>query len=290
MRRKWLMNTLIVDSGATKSDWLYVEGSEISHLKTEGLHPSYLFDNENLDDLLLQIRMLNPDQIFFFGAGCGNPIGDEIISRFLGSVFPNARIKVSSDLEGAGKAFFGRGSGIVAILGTGAIAARVEGGLVQTSSASLGYAIGDEGSAADLGRRILKSYYRKSCSEKLYDLIGDRTGHKPYGEMMNRIYRSGKPNRVLAAVAGDVLKEPFPEELKQMIKSAFSEFADEQLSMLNLTGNEEIVITGKVAHIHQELLISILNSKGYRHVNVRYPVVAAFRERIKTGVEVFGNT
>ena len=282
------MKTLIVDSGATKTDWLYVDGSETSHIKTEGLHPSYILETENFEEILSQVKMLKPDQIFFFGAGCGNPVGDEIVSRFLHRVFPQASLTVNSDLEGAGKAFFGRGSGIIGILGTGAVAARFENGSVTASSAALGYAIGDEGSAADLGRRILKTYYRNTCSDSVHTFIGEKIGQKSYGEMMNRIYRSGKPNRILASVAGKVLGNSFPDELKLMIKSAFAEFADEQLSMLNLTGHEEIVITGKVAHAHQQILISLLNSKGYRNVHIKYPVVAAFRERIKTGIEVFG--
>lgn len=281
------MKTLIVDSGATKTDWLYVDGSETSHIKTEGLHPSYIQATDNYEEVLSQVKMLKPDQIFFFGAGCGNPVGDEIVSRFLHRVFPMASLTVKSDLEGAGKAFFGRGSGIIGILGTGAVAARFENGSVTASSASLGYAIGDEGSAADLGRRILRTYYRNTCSDSVQSFIGERIGHKPYGEMMNRIYRSGKPNRILASVAGKVLCDPLPDELKLMVKSAFAEFADEQLSMLNLTGHEEIVITGKVADVHQEILISLLNSKGYRNVHVHYPVVAAFRERIKTGMDLF---
>ncbi|TVQ66972.1 MAG: hypothetical protein EA360_03765 [Balneolaceae bacterium] len=283
------MKTLIVDSGATKTDWLYVDGNETSHIKTEGLHPSYILDTEDFENILSQVQILNPDQIFFFGAGCGNPVGDEIVSRFLSRIFRKASIQVKSDLEGAGKAFFGSGDGIVGILGTGAIAARIVKGRVETSSASLGYAIGDEGSAADLGRRILKMYYRKTCTETTHAFIGERIGDKSYGDMMNRIYRAGKPNRILASVAGEVLSGSFPDEMRLMIKNAFSEYADEQLSMLNLTGEEEIVITGKVAEVHREILISLLNSKGFRHVHVRYPVVAAFRERIKTGTEVFGN-
>ena len=33
------MTYLIADSGATKTDWLYVDGEETTQIQTQGLHP-----------------------------------------------------------------------------------------------------------------------------------------------------------------------------------------------------------------------------------------------------------
>lgn len=118
---------------------------------------------------------------------------------------------------------------------------------------------------------------------KTLDFIGNKLGGKDYATMMNRIYRSGKPNRELASVAGKVLHNPMPPELLTMIRDACSDFADQQLAMLNLKGDEEIVFTGKVAHVHQEILIPLLHQKGFENVSIRYPVISAWRERVKDG-------
>ena len=281
------MTYLIADSGATKTDWLYVDGSDTIHVKTQGLHPLNIQQMSDSVDIQAQIGHLKPKKIHFFGAGCGNPVSNEIVKRFLQPIFPNANIQIKSDLEGSGKAFFGDGSGVVAVLGTGSVSAKIENGKVINKSAALGFAIGDEGSAADLGRRILRMYFRKTGDLESIRFIGDKIKGAEYDTMMNKIYRAGKPNRALAAVAGDVLEYPIPPGLVHLIKQGFEDFVNQQLSMLELKGDEPIVFTGKVAHVHQNLLFSVLESAGYTHAEVRYPVVASFRNQIKQNKNIF---
>jgi len=277
------MTYLIADSGATKTDWLYVDGNDTLHIKTQGLHPNNIQQLSDSEDIRTQIGDLKPQTIHFFGAGCGNPVSDEIVRRFLQPIFPDAVIRIQSDLHGSGRAFFGKDSGVVAVLGTGSVCAKIENGNIVQKSSALGFAIGDEGSAADLGRRILKIYFRKTGEPETLEFIAGKLKHADYAAMMNRIYRAGKPNRELAAVAGEVLNNPMPPELLTVIKNGFTDFADQQLSMLDLTGRDEIVFTGKVAHVHQEILIPLLNQKGYENVSIRYPVISAWRDRVKTG-------
>lgn len=281
------MTYLIADSGATKTDWLYVAGTEITQFRTQGLHPSNIQQLSDAVEIESQIGRLLPDTLYFFGAGCGNPVSDEIVRRFLQPIFPQSVLKISSDLDGSGKAFFGTGDGVVAVLGTGSISAKIKNGAVDIKSAALGFAIGDEGSAADLGRRILRLYYRQTGEQKTIEFIGEKLGHKDYATMMNRIYRSGKPNRELASVAGEVLNNPMPPELLAMIKSAFTDFTEQQLATLGLAADDHIVFTGKVAQVHKEILLPIIHKKGFRNVEVRYPVISAWRERIKNGTVEF---
>lgn len=281
------MTYLIADSGATKTDWLYVEGKDTTHIKTQGLHPSNISAMEDFEEISDQLNILNPDQVYFFGAGCGNPVSDEIVQRFLRPIFPKAGFTIKSDLEGSGRAFFGKGDGIVAVLGTGAISARIKRGKVEKKSASLGFAIGDEGSAADLGRRILKMYFRKTCSDDTLQVLQEKLDHVDYPEMMNRIYRAGKPNRELASIAGIVLKQPLTDELLNLVYDAFQDFITYQLSALNPKGDEEIIFTGKVADVHKDILLPLLGKHGYTNTHVYYPVIATFRDRIKNGEILF---
>jgi len=281
------MTYLIADSGATKTDWLYVDGSDTIHIKTQGLHPSNIQQLSDSMDIQTQIGHLSPKKIYFFGAGCGNPVSDEIVKRFLQPIFPYAVIRIKSDLQGSGRAFFGKQSGVVAVLGTGSICAKVNDGQVLKKSAALGFAIGDEGSAADLGRRILRMYFRNTGDPESIQFIGEKLKHADYATMMNNIYRAGKPNRALAAVAGDVLQHPMPPGLLTLIRQGFQDFVEQQLSMLNLESNESIVFTGKVANVHKDLLFSVLESAGYKNAEVKYPVIASFRNRIRQNEQIF---
>lgn len=275
------MNILIADSGATKTDWLYYDGLEFIHVRTQGLHPATIREPDDSIDIEAEVGHLKPDKVMFYGTGLGNPISDEIIRRFLGNVFSDCSIEIYSDLEGSGRAFYGDGDGVVCVLGTGSVCAKIESGRVAIKSASLGFAIGDEGSAADLGRRILRMYYRKSAPSDVVRFIGDRLGEPEYGEMMNRIYTLSKPNRELAAVAGTVLAKSFPDELKSMLREAFSDFISNQLLTLNLTGDEEIRFTGQVADTHSGLLKHVMNEHGFFRVGVTHPVIAAWRDRLR---------
>jgi glucosamine kinase len=278
------MRILIADSGATKTDWLFYDGLEFIQVRTQGLHPANISEPEDSMDIDEQIGHLKPDKVLFYGTGLGNPMSDEIIRRFLGNIFSTPEIEVYSDLEGSGKAFFGEGDGVVAVLGTGSICAKIENGRVGKKSAALGFAIGDEGSAADLGRRLLRIYYRNAGSKKVVQFIGDQLGRPDYGDMMNRIYTLSKPNRELASVAGQVLKKPYPSELDDVLRSAFSDFIENQLSTLQLTKNEKIVFTGKVAEVYQKLLFEVMSENGYHNVIVSYSVIAAWRKRLQKGL------
>ncbi|PWN06801.1 hypothetical protein [Rhodohalobacter mucosus] len=276
------MNILIADSGATKTDWLFYDGLEFIQVRTQGLHPATISEPDDSIDIHAKVGHLNPDKVMFYGTGLGNPVSDEIIRRFLGNVFSDCSIEIYSDLEGSGRAFYGDGSGVVCVLGTGSVCAKIESGQIIKKSASLGFAIGDEGSAADLGRRLLKMYYRKSVPENVVRFIGERLDDPDYGEMMNRIYTLSKPNRELAAVAGTVLVKPFPVELETMLRNAFSDFITNQLSTLNLSGDEEIRFTGKVADTHSSLLKQVMNKNGFSRVDVTHPVIAAWRDRLRS--------
>lgn len=281
------MKTLIADSGATKTDWLYINGTETTHIKTQGLHPSTLDPTSDLTDMELYLGELTPDQIYFFGTGCGNPVGDEKIRLFLRQIFPSSELNINSDLVGSAKAFFPESDGSVVILGTGAICSKVQSGNVVKKSASLGYAIGDEGSAADLGRRILKMYYREQSNPETLEFIRDKIEDMDYGSMTNRIYSASKPNRELASIAGEVLHPPLPAELIQLIRDAFSDFIKFQLTTLDITKETEIVCTGKVASVHSEILMEVFHEFGFENVSVKYPVIDSFRKRIKTGKLTF---
>jgi|GEM_PF-4699191 len=51
---------LLVDSGGTKASWAFCrDGQEILRLKTEGLHPLFMSD-EQINAILMQVRAQSP--------------------------------------------------------------------------------------------------------------------------------------------------------------------------------------------------------------------------------------
>jgi len=145
------------------------------------------------------------------------------------------QIYVGTDVEGAARAaFHGDERGLLVVLGTGSICARVANGVMQEQSRSLGFAIGDEGSAADIGKRLLKGYFRRTFSpptlvyleEIMHQMTGgqgkpggsdsnddDQSENARYAVWMDALYFGGEsvrlgfpsPSALLASLAREVL-------------------------------------------------------------------------------------
>jgi len=145
------------------------------------------------------------------------------------------QIYVGTDVECAARAaFYGDERGLLVVLGTGSICARVVNGVMQEQSRSLGFAIGDEGSAADIGKRLLKGYFRRTFSpptlvyleEIMHQMTGgqgkpggsdsnddDQSENARYAVWMDALYFGGEsvrlgfpsPSALLASLAREVL-------------------------------------------------------------------------------------
>ncbi|MEZ5013330.1 MAG: hypothetical protein R2794_03495 [Chitinophagales bacterium] len=114
-----LDNILIAESGSTKTDWVLLQGAvtpEIS-FTSKGLNP-YILNREQIRAELVGTPMFkqhanNIAKIFFYGAGCADPLMAEVLSSALHAVFPQADISVHSDITGAAFACCGNSKGII---------------------------------------------------------------------------------------------------------------------------------------------------------------------------------
>lgn len=266
------MSILVADSGGTKTDWAYLEGSDTKYFSGSGLHPAYL----TVDQIAYEIKNSVPvksEYLYFYGAGCHGPGPASKIEQVLNQVFPSAEVSVKDDLTGVARAHLQKTRGLIATLGTGSICGRYEKGEILNRSAALGYAIGDEGSAADLGCTILKAYFREYLNSETIELTNKRLKNGSYSEWMDCIYNSNRPNMELAAVAGKVFVQPLTDQLQKMILSRFLEFIDSQVSMLSPGLDDQIVCTGSVAVAHAELLSAAFLDRGFTRISIKENVI-----------------
>jgi N-acetylglucosamine kinase-like BadF-type ATPase len=82
------------------------------------------------------------------------------ITTFLERSFPNARVRVTTDLETSFEAAFGRGEGIVLMAGTGSAAFGRDAHGRTARAGGHGPWFSDEGSAFDIGRRAVNAAAR----------------------------------------------------------------------------------------------------------------------------------
>jgi glucosamine kinase len=156
---------LIADSGSTKTAWKLIGNSgEIKNIKTSGFNPFFRTEEEIYQELgktLLPETGTDIQQIYFYGAGIVNAEKGDIIRRALNRIYLEATIETHSDILGAARALFGNKPGIACILGTGSNVCLYDGEKITEGISPLGFILGDEGSGAVMGRKLLGDYFKK---------------------------------------------------------------------------------------------------------------------------------
>ncbi len=195
---------LIADSGSTKAEWCLVHGRKTQTFYTHGISPYFLNKEQIIrlvhDELLPSVRKVKIDEIFYYGTGCLSRDNRTMVKAALKKVFPESYIEVDHDLAGAAKSVSGRDKGVACILGTGSNSCFYNGSKITRNSPGLGYVLGDEGSGAYLGKKVLQYYLYNTFDEELRALFDAKyvTNH---AEILDHVYKQPLPNRYLAGFA-----------------------------------------------------------------------------------------
>lgn len=277
MRR---MNVLIADSGGTKTDWAFINGEKTEFFSGKGLHPGYNSAETILAELKIVTGKLSaiPEKVFFYGAGCHGREPIETIRSSFVQAIPLCEAEIFDDLTGAARAHLGHTAGVIAILGTGSVCGRYSNEEITERTASLGYAIGDEGSAADLGRLILRSYFRNQLNRETHNIVKKRLANGDYSHWMTRIYGNDHPNRELAAVAGMIYKDGETEQLRLILEGCIEGFLDSQFTLLSPEPDEPIVFTGGLSVAQKNLLLTIVKRRSYSNCSVKAKLIEGLAE------------
>ena len=193
---------LVADSGSTKTTWAIVETG--NKTVTEGLNPLFVTD-EQVHTVCQTVRKQlfasdNPSRIYFYGAGCGNILQQSRMQKLLEKEFSATQVTVETDMLGACRAVSDNKATLVGILGTGSNVCYYDGEKIAAKSVSLGYILGDEGSANYMGRMLLTDYLTGKMPEDIATLFREAYPYS-YEEWIDRIYNKPNANRFLASLA-----------------------------------------------------------------------------------------
>src|SRR5688500_9475993 len=165
------MAILIADSGATKCEWCLLNGNKKNIIVTQGLSPYFLNTNQIeailRKDLLPALTKHNIDTVHFYGTGCLRPENAKIVQKAIKAVFKDAVVNVSHDMTAAARALCGSEKGIACNLGTGSFCCLYNGKKIVRDTPGIGYVLGDEGSGAYLGKKVVQYYMYKTFDEDL---------------------------------------------------------------------------------------------------------------------------
>lgn len=199
-----MKSILIADSGSTKTEWCLLQGNKKKKVITQGLSP-YFLNLKQISEILqkeLMPKMKNaaPDEIFFYGTGCSNPANAAIVKKAIRQNFKTSVISVDHDLMGAAKALCGRDKGVACILGTGSNSCYYNGKKIVKNSPGLGYVLGDEGSGAYMGKKVIQYFLYNTFDEDLMERFKAKFNTNAV-EILEAVYKKPLPNRYLASFA-----------------------------------------------------------------------------------------
>lgn len=249
--------TLIADSGSTKAEWCLLDGKKKKTIITQGISP-YFLSAVQIQELLeneLAPRVKNslPDEIFYYGTGCSNPANVKAVKTALKKVFGKAAITVNHDLMGAARALCGDEAGVACILGTGSNSCYFNGRRIVKNSPGLGFILGDEGSGAYLGRKVIQHFLYNTFDPDLMDRFTAKYNTNAV-EILEAVYKGPLPNRYLAGYAAFLAENRGHYMIENIIEDSFNDFFFNHLYKYKESWTHPIHFIGSVAFGFKDVL------------------------------------
>jgi N-acetylglucosamine kinase-like BadF-type ATPase len=255
---------LIVDSGATKSDWIALDekGNQLFLTQTLGLSPEVL-TRPVIEDRLANNFELSKNKdvvsrLYFYGAGCGTDRMKIFLKEIFVDFFPNAKTEIREDTYAAIYSTTKIGhQGIVSILGTGSNCSYYDGHQLFQKVTSLGYIPMDDGSGNFFGRKLIRDYYFHKMPQDLgikfakeYDLEAD--------VIKEHLYKQPNPNTYLATFARFMIENKDHPYCKGVIDKGFQQFVNNYIMQFELATKVPVHFVGSIAHYLKDELTTVL--------------------------------
>lgn len=246
---------LIVDSGSTKSDWVLLKGSSNESFNTMGLNPCFHSEDtvyeaiENCADLFVYRNDVT--HLYFYGAGCSSEKLNQIIHGGLSRVFQKAEIVVDHDLKACAFATYQNEPSISCIIGTGSNSCFFDGKNVSEAIPSLGYILGDEGSGAYFGKKLLSNYLYLKLPTHIHDALANKVSKD---EIVRRVYMEPDANVYLASFMKFIVEFSDDSYIKEMIFNGFKEFIEVHVCCYSDFEKYKVHFIGSIAHLFKNQL------------------------------------
>jgi N-acetylglucosamine kinase-like BadF-type ATPase len=256
--------TLIADSGSTKTLWCAVEGDSINIVQTTGHNATYSSLAVNLADIETVCSGKLVERLFYYGAGVSSANGKELAST-LQTHFPTASVFMASDLMGAARALLGCNHGFAAVLGTGSNSCLYDGNIITQHIPPLGFLLGDEGSGASIGKKLIADYVRGYMPDDINNCFYDRYKLKP-DELTAAVYNSTSPNSYCASFTHFISKDIINCEyiIEQVIRNSFRLFFNAVVSHYTDFQKYEFNCVGSIAATFSAHLTAVAEEYGMK--------------------------
>lgn len=249
---------LIADSGATKAEWCVVDKGKVKTIFTLGISP-YFLTREQIrqlleKDLVPKLKNHSITEIYYYGTGLGNPANIKTVRTVLKQVFTNTpRIEAEHDLMAAARALCGNNKGIACILGTGSNSCFYNGKKIIKNSPGLGFILGDEGSGAYLGKKVVQYYLYGTFDEELKSKFENKYKLTQM-DILEAVYKKPLPNRFLASFTLFLAENRGHYMVENIIEDGLNDFFFNHLYKYRESWTNPINFVGGVAWGFRDVL------------------------------------
>ncbi len=272
---------LIADSGSTKTDWCVVNGQNVKYFTTQGINPFQL--NEHQIITIINNELYQPlvdygkecqcanviddiQDIFFYGAGCTDNMAHVVATSLRKSLNNHSRLFVKSDLLGAAKGLCADRPGIVCILGTGSNSCYYDGNDIIDNVSPLGFILGDEGSGAYIGKRLVANCLKKQFSDEICKMFLDETKLNQ-NIIIQKVYRETMPNRFLAQLSTFCARHRDIKEIHDFVLDCFAQFFIRNVNLYNIP-ELDVNFVGSIAWYYKKELKEAAELTGFKIGNI----------------------
>lgn len=280
---------VIVDSGSTKCDWIFVDnqGNKLfEKQRTKGMNPAILSERK-LEKILMANELITEQRehvtnLYFYGAGCGTESPRLMLKGVLEEFFPNATVEANEDTLAAVYATITNNEpAVVCIMGTGSNCSYYDGKELHQRVQSLGYILMDDASGNYFGKQLIRDYYFGHMPDTLkvalahdYNLDSDH--------IKANLYKKPNPNAYLAGFAKFMFINKDSEYISNLIKDGFRLFVKDMLMQYK----EELKtvpvhFAGSISYFSQAEIKELSKEYGFKVGNfVRRPIEGLVRYHV----------
>jgi N-acetylglucosamine kinase-like BadF-type ATPase len=253
---------LIADSGATKAEWCLINAGKPKIITTQGISPYHLKPDqikELLQKELVPKIKVNIDEIFYYGTGLFDKANAALMKKILKEIFPKAKVNADHDIMGAARGLCGHEKGIVGNLGTGMFSCFYDGKKIVKIRPGPGYALGDEGSGAYLGKKVIQYFLYEIFDEDLAYRF-DQKYHTNRDEILENVYRKPFPNRYLASFALFLAENRGHYMVENILEDGLNDFFFFHLSKYAEVWKLPVNFVGSISFGFRDVLQVLCNS------------------------------
>lgn len=258
---------IIADCGGTKSEWrvLHLDGSADRYI-SGGMNASTMSADTITGIISETIKKISATdcsaaEIYLYMAGIPSESLRDSIHKTITGYFPASHLEIQSDLLGAARAACGHRPGIAAILGTGSNSCQYDGNAITRRVYSSGFILGDEGSAATLGKMFIADFLKGLVPSEISEDFASRYP-SDYSTIISNVYRSeGSPSGYLGSFAPFIMEHYDHPYIKELVDGNFRAFIRRSLKQYD-TERYPVGVVGGFGYALSDIFRRIASEEG----------------------------